>query len=252
MASQELKIDKIKQEGTTYAEYEIYPFDRGFGHTFSAPLRRILLSSIKGVSIVSLKIKGVDHEFSTMKGVKEDVLTFIVNLSKVVFQVEASESETVSLKVHGKKIVTASDIKVPGNVTVGNPEEYIAELTDDKSQLEVEIKIEAGYGFELAENEIRNSETGLIPVNKNFSPVNKVNVNVRQTRVGQKTDFEKIVMQIWTKGNVEPDEALKQASKIFTERLRDLDAVIHDFEGDLASERDKEEEYETSEEEEVK
>lgn len=233
MASINLKIDKTEQIGNTYAKYEIYPFQRGYGNTFAAPIRRILLSSIKGVSITSIKIKNVDHEFSTMKGVKDDVLRILINLSKVVFKIVGSDKEKFTIKVHGKRVVTAADIKVSSNVEVINVDTYIAELTDDKATFELEGIVETGYGFELADNELRNAEPGLIPVNKNFSPVDKVNVNVVATRVGQQTDLEKIVLEITTNGNVTPDKALKESLATFVERLDELNNIVQDFDGSL-------------------
>jgi DNA-directed RNA polymerase subunit alpha len=231
MASLNLKIEKTNEENGKFAKYEIYPFTRGYGHTFATPIRRILLSSIKGVSITKLKIKGVDHEFSTIKGIKEDVLRIVLNMSQVVFSMQTGTKESATLKVHGKKVITAEDIKVPGNVTVVNPEFVICELTDDKSQLEIELVIESGYGFELADNEIRNTEPGWIPVNKNFSPIDKVNINVVATRVGQQTDLEKVVLEVWSNGSVSPDAALKEASQIFMDRLSELNEVVQSFDG---------------------
>jgi DNA-directed RNA polymerase subunit alpha len=237
------KIVKIEGVNDTYAKYEIYPLARGYGNTFVTPLRRILLSSIKGASITKLKIKGVDHEFSTVKGIKEDVLRIILNLRKVVFRLDSSESETLTLKVHGKKIITASDIKLAGNVKVINPDTYICELTDDKSELEIEIFIETGLGFAVAEQEIRNSEVGWIPVNKNFSPVDKVNYNVVSTRVGQQTDLEKIIIEVTTNGCVSPDEAIKEAFRVFNERLQELNTIVQEFDGSImSSDKTKEEE----------
>ena len=237
------KIVKIESVENTYAKYEIYPLARGYGNTFATPLRRILLSSIKGASITKLKIKGVDHEFSTVKGIKEDVLRIILNLRKVVFRLDSSESETVTLKAHGKKVISASDIKLTGNVQIINPDNYICELTDDKSELEIEIVIESGLGFTVADQEIRNSEVGWIPVNKNFSPVDKVNYNVVSTRVGQQTDLEKIILDVTTNGCVTPDEALKEAFRVFNERLQELNTIVQEFDGSLtSSETSKEEE----------
>lgn len=216
-----LKLEKIETT-EVYAKYELGPFDRGYGNTFATPIRRILLSSIKGTSIASVKIKNSNHEFSTLTGVKEDVLRVILNLQKVIFRLESSDTEKVILKVKGIKEVTAGDIKVPGNVTILNPELVIAELTDKSSELEIEAVLETGYGFVAADDEDRNKEIGVIPVNKNFSPVLKVSANVESTRVGQNTDFEKIVLEIWTNGVVSPEEALIEA----VNRLEDETAAI--------------------------
>lgn len=222
-----LKIDKIEIT-ETYGKYEIYPFERGYGNTFSTPIRRILLSSVKGTSIVKLKIKGADHEFTSMKGMKEDVLRLVLNLQKVVFRIEASESEKVVLKTKGIKTVTAGDIKLPGNVTVLNPDFVLAELTDKASELEIEAVIETGYGFIAADDEERNREPGVIPVNKVFSPVVKVNATVEATRVGQKTDYEKIILEIWTNGAVTPEEALVEAAKRLSESASEINTIVNE------------------------
>ncbi len=220
-----LKIEKI-ENSDTYAKYEIAPFERGYGYTFATPLRRILLSSIKGTSIVRLKIKGLDHEFSTLKGLKEDVLRLVLNLQMVVFKLEGSESEKVILKIKGIKEVKASDIKVPGNVTILNPELLLAELTDKGSELEIEALVETGYGFIAADDEERNREPGVIPVNKTYTPVVKVNASVEATRVGQKTDYEKIVLEVSTNGAITPDEALQEATKKLLDNTTELNTVV--------------------------
>ncbi len=225
MSSIKVKIDKV-ESGENYAKYEIGAFEQGYGNTFATPLRRILLSSIKGTSLTSVTIKGANHEFSTVKGMKQDVLQLILNLQKVIFRLDSSDSEKIVFKVHGKKIFTAGDIKVPGNVTIINPDQEIVELTEDSAQLELEAVVEAGYGFSLADNEVRNSNPGTIPVNKNFSPIAKVNVNIVATRVAQRTDYEKIVLEIWTTGAVTPEEGMKESSAKFLEELTSLNEVI--------------------------
>jgi DNA-directed RNA polymerase subunit alpha len=228
MSSIKVKIDKV-ESGDNYAKYELGAFERGYGNTFATPLRRILLSSIKGTSLTSVAIKGASHEFSTLKGMKEDVLQLIMNLQKVVFRLTSSDSEKIVLKAHGKTTVTAGDIKVPGNVVIVNPDQIIAELTDDAASLELEAVVESGFGFVLADQEVRNAKPGTVPVNKNFSPVVKVNVNIEATRVAQRTDYEKIVIEIWTNGAVTPEEALKEASAKFVEELTILNDVIQAY-----------------------
>jgi DNA-directed RNA polymerase subunit alpha len=243
MASTNLKIEKIEAQDN-YAKYEIYPFERGYGNTFATPMRRILYSSIKGTSITTIKVKGVPHEFSTVKGMKEDVLKLISNLRAVIFRLDNSEKENIVLKIKGKKIVKASDIKVPGNVEIANPDLVLAELTTDTAELDLEATIESGFGFELADDEIRNTLPGTIPVPKSFSPVQKVNVNIESTRVAQRTDYEKIVLEIWTNGGLTTDEALKQATALYLERLNELNDIIAGFDGSLKSEQVVEQENE--------
>lgn len=221
-----IKIDKI-ENNDTYGKYEIYPLEKGYGNTFATPIRRILLSSIEGTAISKIRVKGVDHEFSTLKGVKEDVLRIILNLQKVVFVLEGSRSERVVLKVKGVKEVKASDIKTPGNVSIVNPDLVIAELTDKNAELDIEAYVEKGYGFEMADDEIRNAEPGIIPLNKNFSPILKVNFNVEATRVAQRTDYEKIVLEIWTNGARTPEDALKESIKKLLDGVAELNEVIN-------------------------
>lgn len=243
MTPNKLKIDTIEST-PTYAKYEIYPFPRGFGHTFATPMRRILLSSIKGTSLTSVKIKGVNHEFSTLKGLKEDVLRLVLNLQKVVFKLDSSDKEKVVLKVHGNKEVKASDIKVPGNVSIVNPDFVIGQLTDDSAQLELEAVLESGYGYEAVNDEVRNTDPGTIPLSKDFSPVDKVNFSIESTRVAQETDWEKIVLYIWTKGSVSPKSALEQACARFVEELNNLNEVVQSLDNSATNEKEKVEEEE--------
>lgn len=239
--SSNLKIEKIESKDN-YAKYEIYPFERGFGNTFATPIRRILYSSIKGSSLTSVKIKGVEHEFSTLKGMKEDVLTLINNLQGVVFRLNSSEKENVVLKLKGARVIKASDLKVPGNVEIVNPDLVLAEFTADTAEIDLEAVVELGIGFELANQEIRNTNPGTIPLNKNFSPINKVTVNVESTRVAQRTDYEKITLEVLTNGSVLPDDALKQAFDKYLEKLQELHNVVTNFDGNLEQEVEEENE----------
>lgn len=239
MATDKIKINKVEKD-KGYAKFEIAPFERGYGNTFATPLRRVLLSSIPGTSITKLRIKGCDHEYSTIKGIKEDVINIVINLQAVVFKLTSSETETVTLSVHGVKDVKASDLKLPGNVEVMNPEAHITSLTDKSSSLEIEITLEAGQGFELADQELRNREPGIIPLNKNFSPVDKVNVEIQSTRVGKRTDYEKIILEVWTNGEYSPEEALQKSADIFMQKYTDLNDVIQNY-----SESDEEQEVES-------
>jgi len=220
-----LKLEKLENTDT-YGKYEILPLEPGFGHTFATPLRRILLSSIKGTAVGKIRVKGADHEFTTLKGMKEDVLKLVLNLQKVVFKLEGSESEKILLKAKGAKEVKASDIKVPGNVTILNPDFVLATLTDKSADLEVEAVVETGYGFEVTDDEIRNAEPGIIPVPKSYSPVIKVNVSVESTRVAQKTDYEKIVLEIWTNGAISPEEAMRDSVNKLLEGATEMSLLV--------------------------
>lgn len=221
-----LKLDKIENT-ETYGKYEIYPFEKGYGNTFATPVRRILLSSIKGTAVGNVKVKGADHEFTTLKGMKEDVLRLVLNLQKVIFKLEDSLSEKILLKVKGTKEIKASDIKVPGNVKILNPDFIIASLTDKSAELEIEATVEIGYGYEVSDGEIRNAEPGIIPIPKSFSPVIKVNVSVESTRVAQKTDYEKIVLEVWTNGAITPEDAVKDAVAKLLEGATEINELVN-------------------------
>jgi DNA-directed RNA polymerase subunit alpha len=212
---------KIVSEKGFSGVYEIDGLYPGYGHTLGNSLRRIILSSIPGVSIITVKIDGVDHEFSTMKGVKEDVINIILNLKKVRFKVVNDEEQTVTLKVKGIRDVTAGDITVPGQVEVLNPEEHIAFITDKATELSIEIKIQKGLGF-IPKEEIQKDkvEIGVIAMDAIFTPVKRVNYEVENTRVGDRTDFNKLTFSIQTDGSITPAEALEKSIFIILEQLK--------------------------------
>ncbi len=212
---------KIVSEKGFSGVYEIDGLYPGYGHTLGNSLRRIILSSIPGVSITTIKIDGVDHEFSTMKGVKEDVINIILNLKKVRFKIVNDEEQTVHLKIKGVNEVTAADIKVPGQVEVLNPEQYIASITDKATELSVEIKIQKGLGF-IPKEEIQKEkvEIGTIAMDAIFTPIRRVNYEVENMRVGDRTDFNKLVFSIETDGSITPAEALEKSIFIMLEQLK--------------------------------
>lgn len=201
--------------------YEIDGLYPGYGHTLGNSLRRIILSSIPGVSITTIKIDGVDHEFSTMKGVKEDVINIILNLKKVRFKVVNDEEQKVTLKVKGVNTVTASDIKVPGQVEILNPDQYIASITDKATELSIELKIQKGLGF-VPKEEIQKDKVdiGTIAMDAIFTPVRRVNYEVENMRVGDRTDFNKLVFSIETDGSITPADALEKSIFIMLEQLK--------------------------------
>lgn len=201
--------------------YEIDGLYPGYGHTLGNSLRRIILSSIAGAAITTIKIDGVDHEFSTMKGVKEDVINIILNLKKVRFKIVNDEEQTVHINVKGIKEVTAGDIKVPGQVEVLNPEQYIASITDKSTDLSIEIKIKKGLGF-IPKEEIQKEkvEIGVIAMDAIFTPIRRVNYEVENMRVGDRTDFNKLIFSIETDGSIAPAEALEKSIFIMLEQLK--------------------------------
>jgi DNA-directed RNA polymerase subunit alpha len=211
-----IKLDsKITQVEITptYGKFIAEPLPRGYGVTIGNALRRVLLSSIEGYSITSAKIDGVLHEFATIPGVLEDVSEIILNLKGIRFKLVGSGKETVVLDRQGIGEVCARDIKESSNVKIMNPEHYIASLTEKKAKLFIEMVVEKGKGYIPAERMGREYEIGVIPIDAIFSPVQKVNYIVENTRVGQITDFNKLTIEIWTDGSVTPDKAVEDAAK---------------------------------------
>ena len=202
-----------------YGKFICEPLERGFGITLGNSLRRILLSSLQGAAIVTVKFKGVSHEFTAIPGVKEDVADVILNLKEVNLKVVGEEEEiTILLDVQGEKIVTAGDILVDGRVEVMNPDQHIATLNKD-AVLWAEMLVKTGRGYVPAErNAQEGSDIGVIPIDALFSPIRRVSYVVGNARVGQKTDYDKLTLEVWTDGTVNPQDALAFAAKILKEQ----------------------------------
>ncbi len=212
---------RIISEKGLMGVYEIDGLYPGYGHTLGNSLRRIILSSIPGAAIITIKIDGVDHEFSTISGVKEDVINIILNLKKVRFKIVNDEEQTVHLKVKGINNITAKDIKVPGQVEVLNLDQHIATITDKATELSIEIKIKKGLGF-VPKEEIQKSkvEIGTIAMDAIFTPIRRVNYEVENMRVGDRTDFNKLIFSIETDGSIAPSDALEKSIFIMLEQLK--------------------------------
>lgn len=214
------KEPKIKQQDKDRAVFEIEGCYPGYGVTLGNALRRVLLSSLPGVAVVGVKIKGVQHEFSTLPFVVEDMIEIILNLKQVRFKMVGEDRARLEIKAKGKKNVIAADIKTPGNVEIINPDQPIAVLSDKKSELEMSIEIERGLGFVPVENSQREKlEIGFIAVDAIFTPIKKVNVEVENMRVGDRTDFDRLIVDIQTDGSLEPKEAFERAAKILVEQF---------------------------------
>jgi DNA-directed RNA polymerase subunit alpha len=195
----------------------------GYGPTLGNALRRVLLSSLEGAAIHSVKIKGVAHEFSTIEGVMEDVVQIILNLKQIRFRMEGNENVIVSVKKKGEGVVTAGDIKTATGVTVVNPEQKIATITDKKVELEMEIEIDRGLGYVPVENRERDEkQIGVIAIDSMYSPVRRVNYEVENMRVGKKTDYDKITLDIVTDGSITPQEAFEKSANILVEQFTAL------------------------------
>lgn len=204
---------KTEEVSSKYGRFVIDPLPVGFGHTLGASLRRTLLSSMSGAAITSVVINGVSHQFQTLEGMKEDVVDLILNLKQVRVQLHEGETATLSLDVSGPMEVTAGEIQTPANVEIANPDLYLATLADKKSSLKVEIVVSKGMGYSAAEE--RKSETvGVIPLDALYNPVSRVNYQVAATRVGRETNLDKLILELWTDGTLDPLDALRQAAKI--------------------------------------
>jgi len=204
----------------TYGKFIAEPFERGFGHTIGNSLRRILLSSISGAAIVAIKIEGVEHEFSTISGVVEDVTDIIFNIKKIILKMHTDEPKYLSLKVKKKGEVKAGDIETDADVQILNPDLHIATL-GAKAQLSMELLALRGYGYVPSErNEfIKDLTIGWIPLDAVFSPIKKINYSVQETRIGQITDYDCLTIEIWTNGSLHPSEALVESAKILKDHV---------------------------------
>jgi DNA-directed RNA polymerase subunit alpha len=203
----------------TYGKFTAEPFERGFGTTIGNSLRRVLLGSIQGAAVTSLRVEGVTHEFATLPGMKEDIAEFVLNLKKLHLRLHGEEPRTVRIDAAGPKDVTAGDIATDPHVEVLNPEMHLATLNGD-GKLKAEMTVRPGRGYSPAErNKEEGQPLGVIPVDAIFSPIERVNYHVENARVGQATDYDRLVIEVWTNGGVSPDDALEHAGRILREHL---------------------------------
>ena len=202
-----------------YGKFVVEPLERGFGHTLGNSLRRVLLSSLPGVAVSSVHIEGVQHEFSTIPGVKEDVTEIILNLKGLAVKMFTDEPKKLFIDITGPCELTAGDIKVDDEVEIINPDMHIATLNED-AHLQMQLTLEKGRGYISADkNKNPGMAIGEIPMDSIFTPIRKVNYTVADTRVGQTTDFDSLTLEIWTNGTLKPEEAVSGAAKILSEHL---------------------------------
>lgn len=220
-------IPRVVEEKANKGIYEIENLYPGYGHTLGNSLRRIIHSSIPGVSITSLKIEGVQHEFSTVPGLVEDVITLILHLKRVNFKMDGDEAQTLTLSVKGEKKVFAKDIKCPSQVEVINGEEYICELSAKSASLEIEITVEKGIGYMAKTSRMKNEKTpiGTIALDADFTPIRRVKYEVEDMRVGDRTDYNKLVLFIETDGTVSPREAFTHSVDVMISQLQVLTTI---------------------------
>ncbi len=203
----------------TYGKYVIEPLERGYGITLGNSLRRILLSSLPGVAATSVKFDGILHEFSTIPGVKEDVMEIVLNIKNLAAKLYCDEPRVVYIEAEGEGEITAGDIRADADVEILNPELHIASLNED-TKFYMEITLSKGRGYVSAEkNKLSGQPIGIIPVDSIYTPVRKVNYSVDNTRVGQVTDYDKLTLEIWTDGTLKPDEAMSLGAKVMSEHL---------------------------------
>lgn len=211
---------KYTEIAKNHGKFEIGGCYPGYGSTLGNALRRVLLSSLPGAAIRSVKIKGVSHEFSTIPGVMEDVVQVILNLKQVRFRSHSEEPVTVTLKAKGEGAVTGKDIKCPSSVEVVNPDQVIATISDKKSELEMDIVVDRGLGYVAVETrEDEEREIGEIAIDAIYTPVKRVNYEVENMRVGKRTDYDKITLEVVTDGSVTPEEAFSQTVKILVDQF---------------------------------
>ncbi len=206
-----VKEEKIEKD---FGEFIIEPLEPGYGHTLGNSLRRVLLSSTPGAAVTSIKISGVRHKFSTVPGLKENVVDLLLNIKGLNLRLlDSKTTSTIKLSVNGPKKITASSLDLPEDVEVVNKDHYLGYLNDKKAKLDMELIVEKGLGYSLAE-ERKISTVGVIPTDAIFTPVRRVNYEVSATRVGRQTNLDKLILQIWTNGAISPRAALDEAGRI--------------------------------------
>ena len=233
-------INKYIDEDGSYGKFVVEPLERGYGTTLGNALRRILLSSLPGAAVTSIKIDGVLHEFSTIPGVKEDVTEIILNLKKLAVRLNGESTKRVIINAVGPKEVTAADIIGDADMEIFNPDLHIATL-EENATLVMEINLARGRGYVPAEmNKNENTPISVIPTDSIYTPVRKVNFTVENTRVGQVTDYDRLVLEIWTDGSISPDEGVSIGAKIMQEHLN-LFIALTDVTGSMEIMVEKEE-----------
>jgi len=214
------RLQKEEATGTEiYAKFVADPFETGYGHTIGNSLRRVLLSSLEGAAITSIKVDGAMHEFTTIEGVVEDVTDVVLNLKKIKFKAHTRDEQVLLLSVNKEGAVTAADIQLNQNVELVNADQHICTL-DKKKKFEMELTVKIGRGFcPSDENKKPGQPIGVIAIDSIFSPVTRVRYNVEAARVGNRTDYDKLILEIWTDGRLTPDDALTQSSAILAHHL---------------------------------
>lgn len=215
------RIERIEQDlSSNYGKFVIEPLERGYGTTLGNALRRVLLSSLPGSAVTSIKVDGVLHEFSTIPGVLEDTTEMILNIKQMVLRYDGNERKIIRLEQKGKKDVCAGDIVPDAEVEILNPDLHIATLDED-GKLEIEMTVEKGRGYVSADQQPHKNDAavGVLPIDSIYTPVTKVNYMVDNARVGKRTDYDKLILEIWTNGSIKPEEAISLSAQILIQYL---------------------------------
>ena len=222
-------MPKIEREAVArnYGKFVISPLEAGYGITVGNALRRVLLGSLDGAAVTSVRITDVPHEFTDIPGVREDVLQLMLNIKKLRLIIHDTDSARLRLEVKGEGVVTAADIMAPAEVEIVNPELYLLTVDDDKAHIEIEMNVERGRGYSPSDERER-LPIGELPADAIFNPVRRVHFEVGRARVGQDTSFDRLIMEIWSDGTIKPEEALSKSAQILMAHLRDISGVTEE------------------------
>lgn len=210
-------LSETKTAGTIVLE----PLRQGFGHTMGVALRRVMLGSLQGAAVTKIKIKGVNHQFTTLKGMKEDIVELILNVKQLRVSYNGDKPEVLRIQSTGPGVVTAKDLIAPATVTIANPELVLATIADKKSKLIAELIVESGTGY-LTSEEQGKQKLGVIPVDASFSPVSQVSYSIEATRVGRRTDYDKLILNVETNGTIKPSKAVLQAAQVLVDHFQQV------------------------------
>ncbi len=218
------KIERVA-EARAYGKYEINPLERGYGITLGNALRRVMLSSMEGAAVTSLRITEIDHEYDTIPGVKEDVLRLMLNIKKLRLILHEADLSNMHLEVKGEGVVTAADIVAPSEIEIVNPDLYLMTVDGRKKPLLIELTVGKGRGYIPTEDRKDRLPIGELPIDAIYNPVRRVNFEVGSARVGQSTEYDNLTIEVWTDGTLEPEEALSNSAKILMGHLQHLAGV---------------------------
>lgn len=241
MAVENLVLPKIESDAISqqYGKFIISPLERGYGTTVGNALRRVLLASLPGAAVTSVRVSDVPHEFAAIPGVHEDMMRLILNIKQLRVKLHDSDNARIRLEVHGSGTITAADLITSPDVEIINPDLYLFSVDSDDAFLEIEMTVETGRGYSPAEDRGR-LPIGELPVDAIFSPIRRVAYTVEKTRVGQLADYDRILMEVWTDGTVKPEEALSQAAKIMMQHLMPLAGVSEESLAPVVEEEEEE------------